>query len=500
MAQSWFTPQRMVLVLLLAAVGWLGLSVPHWVRVAQAAQLYLYGYPLVMMGVTKDVMTTPLAAGLSESERKEGSGPVNQLFHVARFPDHTFRDVVAPNADTLYSIAWLDLREGPLVLHMPDMQGRWVLMQVLDAWTNAFASLGTRAYGGAPRSYLFTGPGWSGSVPQGMVHVPSPTRIAWMIGRTYTRDEADFPNVHRLQAQYRLEPFGPRATVTFTADKAPSPDPGLSPLQQVARMDAAAFYARLLPLMAQNPPPDADRTIIDRMTQLGLTPGAPWRWDALRPQDQRDLREGMEWARGLFDAFAPGSQGTVGLTQTHKAVLEWAAVRIRKAAMNSVNGWAIPLELGSYGTDYPLRALTALLGLGANRAVDAVYPSTTVDAQGEGLDGRHRYRLHFSAAEIPPASAFWSLSMYDSQTFFVDNPIRRYVIGDRDALKTNADGSLDIWLQHDAPHPQQQSNWLPAPAGPFKLYLRIYDPKPEVLDGTWKPPAVQRVPGDGTSR
>ena len=489
------TPKGMALAVLAALLLGLASVLPQWLRLAQSVQVYLYGYPLVIMGVTRDVMSSPQALSQPAGQRKPGVGPVNQFTHIRKFPDHSFRDVVSPNADTLYSIAWLDLSAGPLVLHLPDMQGRWVLMEMLDAWTNAYASLGTRVYGGGPRDYLITGPDWKGTVPAGMTHVPSPTRMGWMLGRTYTRNEADFAAVHRFQDQYLLRPLDGAAPGAAASAQTPAiaVDVQTPPVRQLAAMDARAFYTRLLALMQDNPPAMADGPLLQKMERLGLHPGAPLAWDALRADQQAVLQTGLELSRALLDSAAPGTQGELRLSALQAQAMQLFAQLMRKAGMSTVNGWGLPLNLGVYDTNYPLRAVVALLGLGANVAADAVYPVTTVDADNAPLDGRNRYVLHFAAHEIPPAGAFWSLSMYNSESFFVDNPIRRYAIGDRDALSFQADGSLDLWIQADPPGDAQKSNWLPAPRGPFRLMLRIYDPKPEVLNRQWPPPAPRRL-------
>ena len=496
------TPRGAALVLLCALLLWLGTLVPQGLRLYRAVQVYLYGYPLVTMGVTRDLMSSPQAQALPPGQRKPGVGPVNHFTHVRRFPDHHFRDVVAPNADTLYSIAWLDLSAGPLVLHLPDMQGRWVLMEVLDAWTNAYASLGTRQYGGAARDYFITGPLWHGTVPEGMTHVASPTRMGWIIGRTYTRNQADFENVHRFQDQYTLTPLQvpqPAGAQTATASSPGSEnttgvDVHTPPVRQLAAMDAQAFYTRLLSLMQDNPAAAADAAMLQTMRDFGLVPGTVLVWNALSEANRADLQLGLNLARGLLEGFAPHTQGELHLTDLQTTATTWLAAQLRKRSMQPVNGWNIPLNLGQYGNNYPLRAFAALLGLGANVAADAVYAITTTDADKAPLDGSQSYGLHFARHELPPAGAFWSLSMYDSEGFFIDNPIGRYAIGDRDALQFNADGSLDLRIQSTAPDGLQQANWLPAPRGAFRLVLRIYDPKPEVLSQQWKPPAPRRVP------
>jgi hypothetical protein len=164
--------------------------------------------------------------------------------------------------------------------------------------------------------------------------------------------------------------------------------------------------------------------------------------------------------------------------------------------LNVQNRWRIPLNIGIYGTDYPLRAIVTLLGYGANVPADAVYPLTSFDAAGQKLNGANRYVLHFDKANMPPAEVFWSVTLYTDEFFYFTNPLKRYALGDRDKLKFNADGSLDIFVQEEKPDPDKESNWLPAPPDGFLLIMRIYHPAPEVMNGKWAPPTVQRLVAD----
>ncbi|WP_259460877.1 DUF1254 domain-containing protein [Paraburkholderia sp. BL23I1N1] len=463
----------------------------------RGVQAYLYGYPLVSMDVTRQVMTAPQVARVPGARLRLGAGPINQFTHVGEFPDPTFKDVVAPNADTLYSIAWLDLKAEPLVLSMPDMHGRWVLMEVLDAWTNAYASLGTRQYGGGPRQYLITGPGWTGTVPAGMIQIKSPTNMNWIIGRTYTKDAADFAPVHALQVQYRLTTLSKFLNQPIAVDPAHATggavDTTTPVLTQVARLNTREFFSRLAALMGDNPPSPSDKAMVDLLGRLGIVTAQPFAWDRLDAATRNGLEDAVWFVRALFEARSPGTQGPTDTNRVQEAFFRWANAAMSKVMLNSHNGWLVPLNLGRYGTNYALRAMVTLVGLGANVPEDAVYPSTAVDEGGHPLDGINRYQLHFERNALPPARTFWSLTMYDSKGFFVENPIRRYAIGDRNGLHFNQDGSLDLWIQRQQPETERSSNWLPAPAGPFKLYMRIYDPKPEVLENRWVPPVIQRI-------
>lgn len=470
-------------------------NLPYLMAFKRGVQAYLYGYPLVSMDLTRQVMTAPQS--VSGPRPRPGAGPVNKFAHVGEFPNPAFKDVVAPNADTLYSIAWLDLKTEPLVLSMPDTHGRWVLMEVLDAWTNAYASPGTRRFGSGPRQYLISGPDWTGAVPAGMVQLRSPTNMNWIIGRTYTKDAADFPAVHALQAQYRLTPLSKflnqstgEALVRATDSVI---DPTAPVLTQVARLNAREFFSRLALLMGDNPPAPADKRIVDILAKLGIVAGHPLAWDQIDAATRKGLEDAVWFVRAMFEARSPGTQGPTDTNGVQEAFFRWANAAMNKVMLNSRNGWVMPLNLGRYGSNYALRAMVTLVGLGANAPEDAVYPSTSVDGDGNPLDGKNRYRLHFERNQLPPAKTFWSLTMYNSQGFFVENPIRRYAIGDRSDLHYNRDGSLDLWIQHAQPEGNSVSNWLPAPSGAFKVYLRLYDPESQVLENHWIPPAIRRI-------
>ncbi|WP_187631754.1 DUF1254 domain-containing protein [Paraburkholderia sp. UCT31] len=492
---------KLRIVVPIAFVAFVGIvsliNLPYWLAFKNGVQAYLYAYPLITMDMTKRVMTAPAPMTEGDVQRKPGAGPANQFSHVKAFPDHTFKDVVAPNADTLYSIAWLDLQAEPMVLSMPDMHDRWVLMEVLDAWTNAFASLGTRQYGAEAKQYLISGPGWNGAVPDGMILIKSPTAMNWIIGRTYTRGPTDFAAVHQVQAQYHLVPLSrflqhqENDAATLRTDL--SIDTQTPVVTQVARLNAQDYFSRMSMLMGDNPPSPADAAMVEKLRHLGIEPGKPLVWKRMDPTTRRALEDSVWFVRALFDARSPGTQGLTDINPVERALFSATTSGMDKVLLNVRNGWRIPLNLGQYETRYPLRAIVSLVGLGANGPKDAVYPMTAIDAKGNPLTGEIRYVLHFDRDRLPPTKAFWSLTMYDDKMFFVDNSIRRYAIGDRDALHFNPDGSLDLWLQHSRPSDEKVSNWLPAPPGRFKLMLRLYDPKAEVLDGKWVPPSVQQL-------
>ena len=243
------------------------------------------------------------------------------------------------------------------------------------------------------------------------------------------------------------------------------------PAEQVAKMDAATFFARLNALMKDNPPAAVDADAMKRFAAIGVTPGKPFDPAKLDPAVAKGDRTGQPCRHWRRSSPRPRSR--------------WGS--------RSTTGRCLTDKMGRYGTDYLFRSIIALVGLGSNLPEDAVYPITRVDAEGKPLTGANRYVIRFAKGQLPPVGAFWSVTMYNSKQAFVENPINRYVIGDRDKLKFDDDGSLTLYVQHESPGKDKESNWLPAPKDEFNLVMRLYWPKKEILDGTWKPPAVERV-------
>jgi hypothetical protein len=429
-----------------------------------ATEAYLFGYPLVMMDMTRQLGTNVPKSG-------QNAAPLNQFGNMRSFPDATFTTVVSPNADTLYSFAFLDVSQEPIVLSVPEMGNRYYLMQMLDGWTNVFAAPGTRTTGSAKGDFAVTGPLWKGTLPAGVKEIKSPTSMVWIIGRTQTNGKGDFAAVNDIQNKYKLTPlssFGKSYTVPENVPVDPSVDMKAAPVDQVNKMDAATFFTRLNALMKSNPPAPADAEAIKRFAQIGVAPGKSF-----------DL-QGMD--SSITQQIVGGVRD--GLTRISSEA--------RKSHGKNSGGWEFMLNVGRYGTDYLWRAVVALIGLGANIPEDAIYPRSTKDADGKLLNGANQYVVHFPKGQLPPVGAFWSITMYNDRQFFVPNPIDRYAIGDRDKLTFNADGSLTLYLQNESPGKDKESNWLPAPEESFNLLMRLYWPKKEILDGVWNPPKIER--------
>jgi hypothetical protein len=419
-----------------------------------AGRAYVFAYPLVLLEATESVM------------------PVNHLTHVSEFPDATFRLIVRPNADTLYSTSWLDLSKEPMLLRVPDSDGRFYLLQFMDAWTETFADPGKRTTGTRGAWFTILGPGWRGELPEDAMRFDAPTNHVWLLGRTQTNGTSDYDNVHAFQHGMHLVPLS-----EFPGhEEQPGPPPnlhraaGTAPPERVKAMEPTDFFAAFALAMKANPPHAADAPMIRDIARIGLVPGQDFDPSQLTPEQLQALNEGVRGAVERIEIFV-ASGGAV------------------KPGWTSFQG-----TLGRYGTNYMARAVTARVAIGANPPEDAVYMSSSADGDGQVLDGAIRYQMHFDASKLPPVDAFWSVTAYDKDGYFIANPINRYAIGDRDRLKFNQDGSLDLYIQRQNPGPDHEPNWLPCGDGPFNLTTRLYSPKQAILDGTWHPPALERLP------
>jgi hypothetical protein len=431
-----------------------------------AVDAYVYGYPLVTMELTRRVMTNVAAPTGTHA-------PMGQFARLRTYPDASFKDVTAPNADTLYTLAWVDVGKEPWVLSLPDMKDRYYLFPMLDGWTDVFQVPGTRTTGTGAQTYAITGPGWTGTLPAGVKEYKAPTSMVWLLGRIYcTGTPEDYAAVHALQDQISVVPLSaygkPYTPPPGTID--PSVDTKTAVRDQVNAMDAVAYFSLLAKLMKANPPAAADAPALEQFARIGLVPG----------QD-----------------FDPGKLPPDVAKRVPQAAFDRIMLQFKSnPSIKDINGWNYMTKTGIYGTDYLVRALVTAIGLGANRPQDAIYPTSLKDAHGQPYDGAHRYVMHFPKGELPPTEGFWSLTMYDAQYFFVANPLNRYSISARQSLKQNADGSVDLLVQHESPGADKESNWLPAPAGKFILMLRMYWPRetdPTILDGSWVIPAVAKV-------
>jgi hypothetical protein len=423
-----------------------------------AAEVYVFAYPLVLTDVTRQVETAKSSLNVFEHRRS--------------VPDVSAAEA-NPNADVLYSQAWLDLSKEPVLLSVPDTKGRYWLIAMLDAWSNVAASLGPRTVGEGKQEIAIVGPRWKGTLPAGVSEVKSPTEMAWLLGRMQADRKSEQAAVAKLQDQTKLGPLTKSSRAAKGSSAAPTHeavDVKTAPREQVAKMDAATFLTRVAMLLPGNPPTKADAPMVDKIKKLGIVGGQPF-----------DLAK--------LDALSATSV-EAGVKSAHDAI-EAAGKRSGSAELR--NGWMFDRELGRWGTDYGKRAVVAWRGLGANAPEDAIFMTAHFDSGGQRLDGAQRYVLHFDKGAAPPTEAFWSVSLYDEKQHFAANPLGRYHIGSDDNLRTNPDGSVDVYIQNADPGKDKESNWLPAPKGSFYLILRVYWPKEDVVNGRWVPPGIRRV-------
>jgi hypothetical protein len=428
-------------------------------------QSYLYGFPIVMMDLTKDQGTAVPVPG-------EIAAPINQFAVMMKYPDASFRAVPRTGLDTLFATAWADLGKEPLVLSVPDTGGRYYVIALFDMWSNVFTSIGKRNTGTGAANFLVAGPRWQGTPPADVKEVfRSPTRFVWVNGQMQANGPQDYDAVNALQKQYKLtplsawgQPYAPPADVPVAAGV----DTKTPPAAQVEMMDAGGFFGRMARLMKDNPPAPADAPMVGKLKALGIEPGKDFDIARIDPDTAKGLRRAM----GAFGMLQEG---------------------VKK--LKSENGWiVIPKNFASYGTDYETRAGIALIGLGGIRPDDVVYPTAFLDGEDKPLEGGNRYALHFDKGQTPPANATWSVSMYDPQGYYVPNAIDRYNLAMWMPLKYNVDGSLDMYIQAGSPGAEEEANWLPSPAsGRFNITVRIYWPTQVVLDGSYKLPPVKRV-------
>jgi hypothetical protein len=432
-----------------------------------ATEAYVYAYPLMLMDVSFQQFTN-----YSEPTGIVTQAPYNQFSHARAFPPSDFKTVVRANVDTLYSSANLDLGPEPVVLSVPATD-RFFMLPLLSMWTDVFAVPGTRTTGrNTAREFLLVSPNWRGQAQAGQEIIRSPTRFVGIGGRTQTNGVADYDAVHQIQAGYKLTPLSAWGKGNYVMPKGkvdPAIDMKTPPPVQIKNMDAAKYYGRFAEILKDNPPGPFDYPMIHRLERVGFKVGNTFNLNDASPQ--------------IKQAFARG------MTEGQASVVKAS----NQASGKGQKGWVYTLSSGVYGVNYLYRAAIALCCLGENLPQDAVYPSISTDSDGHPLDGSSKYVLHFGKGKVPPVDAFWSVTAYDTDGYFIPNPLNRLAIGDRDKLINNSDGSLDLHVQATSPGAGTEANWLPVAKAPFTLLMRLYSPKRIFLDGAWVPPPIKRV-------
>ena len=425
-------------------------------------QAYIYGFPYVYM---TELRWYQVAATVAPNLPHMA---VNHFWHNQVMGEPESQAGGSPNNDTLYSIAWLDLSKEPVILTVPDLGDRYYTMEIAGFDSDNFAYVGMRTTGTKAGNYAIVGPSWSGTLPAGVQPLtPSPTPSAFILGRTLLRGPDDLPAVRAVMAQYKLTPLSlwgkPGANAPESYDVLKPFDRKTDPLAEWKTMNAA---------MAENPPPSRHEVLLKQFAQIGVGPGL----------DIAGLDSATK--RGLQRAAVDG-----------RKLLETAL--LQGARQKNVNGWNYPpADMGRAGAkdDFVLRsALQSMWGIVANDPAEAIYLNTSNDSEGKPLTGANGYIVHFQKGGLPPARAFWSITLYDSRHNLVANPIKRYSISDRDKVKFNGDGSLDFYVQQSSPGPDKEANWLPSPPENFNLVMRAYLPGIEIQEQRWTPPPVQKI-------
>lgn len=431
-----------------------------------AEEGYVYAFPM-LMGY-RFALASFLMPGLPSYR-----GPVNALHGKAVTLDHTFKDVVTPNADTPYSMALLDLRAEPVVLQVPAVKDRYYVFQFVDLFGTNPHFIGSRATGSDAGTYLLVGPGWeaeTGDVFDGVL--PFETNIAFVIGRTQLLGPDDVAALAEVMASYKMQTLS-----AFRGQDAPAPQAAQWPVwnDEASRDERFIGYLNFLLSFCQ-PIHPSEEEFMARFAKIGIGPGVPFDAEALDDGTRHAIRAGVASAQKAMAAKA-------------------------RNFGQKIRGWTSSDVFGTrewYAGDYLLRAAAAMAGWGGNDVIEAIYPTAREDSDGEPFDGARRYQITYDT--LPPAKAFWSITMYDTSYdgtagYLVENPISRYLINSTtQGLVFGEDGSLTITIQHVQPRDvAQRANWLPAPEGTFYLVMRIYWPEQAALDGTWTPPVVRKV-------
>lgn len=436
-------------------------------------QAYRYGLPLVTTDKTFQNQTS------IDISNGRGFGPENQFNPVRQFVTPEDRSVVAPNLDTLYSIAWLDLSDGPQVIHVPKIKDRYYVVPLMSPYTENFANLGSVDETPAG-DYAVVGPDDKDvKLPKHVTRVESPYDRVWIIQRTYADNDSakDMQRVNRIQDDITVIPLSEYPRKHWTAEAPANPD---TTIDYPTLPSGMAYYDRLGDLLAEFPPPAADQPMLDQLAAIGVGPG---RHPSTDPSLDADTIAGM----------------TAAIADGPAAVLDDVRA-LYGATFARDNGYLVQ-RTGTYGTDYRLRAVVTQVGLGALQPEQSIYPLALLDRTGQPLTGAKKYAVHVPAGGFPPITdtGFWSLTLYDNDGFIIPNEIDRYAINDRTDLHYNADGSVDLYLQAERPtDPAQAQNWLPTPTGAYRVIWRTYGTDrseiPGILDGTgWKAPAIMPV-------
>jgi DNA sulfur modification protein DndE len=467
------------------------------------AEAFLYAFPLVLMDATRAKQTNVAYA----TPPPYLLAPINQLALAKRFPDASYMDVVAVNTDTLGGRAYMDLTEEPMILHVPAMDDsptgagkRYFVIPVYDPWTNVYFNIGSRTTGSEARDFAFVGPHWHGRLPKGVTRIDSPYPHTFMLPRIYCTGGADVAKVHALQDKFDLRPLSAYGLPSYTpppAEVDPDIDMYTPPSIKIMTMNAVTYFERFIELLQTTPPPVADLEMIKKLRRAGFLRGRHTAIDALDPVVTSVLDQGI----------------TVAKNRMLQTIQEAYAM-----------DWIFSFDSAAHGTDYLFRAVNNYVGYGSTLSDDIFYLNKIADSAGSPLINHKNYKLHFEPGQMPPvsANAFWSLTIYNRNAFFVDeknlpdpSATTNYAVHKADVLEShyNEDGSLDIYITtyaNKAANVPEGALWLPSPTpgnerfqplgsqglpqspntAPFSICLRLFWPEPQALEGLWQPPKV----------
>jgi hypothetical protein len=431
-----------------------------WVK-DQVADAYVFGYPLVASDISREKATGGDGA-------RPGQSPVNTLRHGTALPPVGVAG--RPSLDTVDSAAWIDVASGPVVVSLPNaMRGRYYDVRAFDMWTNVlYSSADTTPYPKAT-GLAFVPAGFTGAVPDGTTRVETPTRYVWLSIRVRVFGPRDLREARKLQTAMTVEaPAGARTDSSTAGSAWPNatatnPAP-VSADDQPDTMDPSAYFNRLATALTDNPPAPNDPHAIEQLGELGVKAGEPVQFQTA---DAKLLADGVADGRARIDTLPSNA--------------------------TSRNGWVWFTDgVGAYDSDYTLRAFIASHRPASGTKSGEIQPVARADSDGHPLNGANVYVLHFRRDQLPPVRGFWSLTAYTKDGALLDAKVPRLTLNDRDRLRKNRDGSVDILLEARSPGKARVANWLPVPEGDFQLMLRLYAPKPQANDGTWSPPAIER--------
>ncbi|WP_095168774.1 DUF1254 domain-containing protein [Pseudomonas sp. Irchel 3H3] len=461
-------PTRLLLAgvsLLLCASAWADFTASPEEARGIAKEAYLYGFPVVEMYKT-------LYTQAVDKTGANFKAPFNRIGNTAKVFTPKDTAFVTPNSDTPYSFVWMDLRAEPLVLTLPQIaEERYYSVQLIDLFTHNFAYLGTRSTGNKGGHFMVVGPDWKGQQPVNIDRVVrSESNIAYALYRTQLFDDKDLEKVRKIQGNYKVQTLS-----QYLKQPAPATPAKISwPKPTASMTDSPELFRYLNFMLAFAPAQDSEKDLLARFARIGVVAGQPFDLKALSVEQRKALDDGISDAKAEFATFKKDQ------VDTHQVI--------------SGDFFGTRDHLNN---NYLYRYAGANMGIFGNSADEAAYIGYFVDSSGKPANGaKHSYTLHFAKDQLPPADAFWSLTLYDGKSkLLVANHQQRYLINSRmlPNLKRDADGGLTLYVQHSVPLKEQRSNWLPAPHGPFFAVLRLYLPKPEVANGQWKQPALTPI-------